>query len=145
MKSGIFINSQSLRKAAIFFRNRRSIQPNPQQHMELLILILIGFVIAILVLPFVALAKANNVKRVVDDLVTRISSLENEMRSLRGQLIPPMKPETSAPATEIVPPPFPIIAPAPVVPETAPEPPPIPRELLEPSARQKRETSQTPN
>ena len=136
MKSGIFINSQSPRKAAIFFRNRRSIQPNPQQHMELLILILIGFVIAILVLPFVALAKANNVKRVVDDLVTRISSLENEMRSLRGQLIPPMKPETSAPATEIVPPPFPIIAPAPVVPETAPEPPPIPRELLEPSARQ---------
>ena len=85
MKSGIFINSQSPHKAAIFCRNRRSIQPTPPQQMELLILILIGFVIAILVLPFVALAKANNAKRVVDDVVTRLSSLENEMRSLRGQ------------------------------------------------------------
>src|SRR6266481_4581479 len=136
MKSGIFINSQSPHKAAIFCGNRRSIQPNPQQQMELLILILIGFVIAILVLPFVALAKANIAKRVVDDVVTRLSSLENEMRSLQGQLIPPVRPETSAPAAEVVPPPFPIIAPAPVVPETAPEPPPIPRELLEPSALQ---------
>ena len=136
MKSGIFINSQSPHKAAIFCRNRRSIQPPLPQQMELLILILIGFVIAILVLPFVALAKANNAKRVVDDLVTRLSSLENEMRGLRGQTIPAVKPETSAPAAEIVPPPFPIIAPAPVVPATVPELPPIPRELLEPSARQ---------
>ena len=109
----------------------------PQQQMELLILILIGFVIAILVLPFVALAKTNNAKRVVDDLLARVSSLEKETRSLRGQLIPPVKPETSAPAAEIVPPPRANIAPAPVVPETASEPPPVPRELLEPSAPQK--------
>jgi uncharacterized membrane protein len=104
--------------------------------MELLILILIGFVIAILVLPFVALAKTNNAKRVVDDLVGRLSTLENEMRSLRRQLIPPVKPEESAPAAEVVSPPLATIAPVPVVPETARKPPPIPRELLEPSAPQ---------
>src|SRR5206468_2234387 len=79
----------------------------------------------------------NNAKRVVDDLLARVSSLEKETRSLRGQLIPPVKPEMSAPAAEIVPPPRATIAPAPVVPETASEPPPVPRELLEPSAPQK--------
>jgi predicted membrane protein DUF2339 len=102
--------------------------------MELLILLLIGLVIAIIVLPFVALAKANNAKRSVDDLVTRVSSLESEMRSLRGQIVSSLTPEASAPAPEVVPPSLPIIASAPVVPETTPEPPPIPRELLEPGA-----------
>ena len=136
MKSGIFINSQSPSKAAILRRNRSEYPAKPQQQMELLILILIGFVIVILVLPFVALAKTNNAKRVVDDLVARVSSLENETRSLRGQFIPPVKPETSAPAAEVVLPPLATIAPAPVGPETASEPPPVPRELVELSAPQ---------
>ncbi len=50
--------------------------------MELLVLLIIGLLIAILVLPFVALAKANSAKRSVDNLATRLSSLENEVRSL---------------------------------------------------------------
>src|SRR5215472_11237875 len=100
--------------------------------MERLILLLISLVIAIIVLPFVALAKAKNAKRAVDDLVTRLSSLENQMRSLQGQTVAPMQSQVSTPAPEVVPPSLSIIAPAPVVPEATSEPPPIPRELLEP-------------
>ena len=56
--------------------------------MELLILFIVGLLIAIIVLPFVALAKANSAKRGVDDLVTRLSSLENEVRNLRPEPSP---------------------------------------------------------
>src|SRR5438094_5502459 len=123
MKSVIFINSQSSRKVAILSGNA-DYAVNPKEQMELVILLLIGFAIAIFILLFVALAKANNTKRVVDDLVKRLSSLENEICSLRGQTVPPVKPETSAPAAEVVvPPPLPIIGPPPAIPETGPEPP----------------------
>ena len=51
--------------------------------MEFLVVVLIAFLIAFLVLPFVALAKANSARRAVDKLVRRLSSLENELRNLR--------------------------------------------------------------
>src|SRR5437870_1455297 len=102
--------------------------------MEFLIVLLIGLVIAILVLPFVALAKANRAKRGVDDLVRRLSSLENELRNLQPQVVAVVKTETSAsPASivESVAPPIAVVTPASVLPETTPAPPPIPKELLE--------------
>ncbi len=49
--------------------------------MELLILFVIGLLIAICVLPFVALAKANTAKRALDDLAARLSSLESSGRA----------------------------------------------------------------
>src|SRR5436190_23070376 len=58
----------------------RSDPAKPQQPMEFLGFLIIGFVIAILVLPFVALWKANRAKHAVDDLVKRLSSLENELQ-----------------------------------------------------------------
>src|SRR3954467_5488747 len=63
----------------------RSDPAKPQQPMEFLGFLIIGFVIAILVLPFVALSKANRAKHAVDDLVKRLSSLESELRNLRPQ------------------------------------------------------------
>ena len=66
--------------------------------MEFLVLFFIGLLIAILVLPFVALAKANSAKRGVDDLVTRLSSLENEVRNLRPEVVPVLQPEVAAAA-----------------------------------------------
>src|SRR5438132_7733490 len=62
--------------------------------MELLVLFIIGLLIAIGVLPFVALAKANGAKRGVDDLVTRLSTLENEVRNLRPEVVPILQPES---------------------------------------------------
>src|SRR5882757_9304817 len=106
--------------------------------MEFLIFILIGFLIAIVVLPSIALAKANNAKRGLDDLVKRLSSLEKELRYLQAQSISSVK--TEAPATAPAPimqsvaPLFQVVTAAPVASETAPGPPPIPAELLEPSA-----------
>ena len=106
--------------------------------MEFLILILIGFLIAIVVLPSIALAKANSAKRGLDDLVKRLSSLEKELRNLQAQSISSVK--TEAPATAPAPimqsvaPLFQVVTPVPVASETAPGPPPIPAELLEPSA-----------
>src|SRR6266581_3801326 len=118
----------------------RSDPAKPQQPMEFLILLLIGFLIAILVLPFVALAKANRAKRGVDDLVKRLSSLENELRNLRPQTISAVQPEMPAaapePRVEVVQPPIPAMTPAPVVSKATPEPPPIPEDLLKPSAPQ---------
>src|ERR1043166_10154992 len=73
--------------------SRRSDPAKPQQPMEFLGLLVIGFVIAILVLPFVALAKANRARRVVDDLGRRLSSLENELRNLRPQTLSAEQPE----------------------------------------------------
>ncbi|HXI75109.1 MAG TPA: hypothetical protein VNG94_05950, partial [Pyrinomonadaceae bacterium] len=108
--------------------------------MELLGFLVIGLVIAILVLPFVALAKANRAKRGVDDLVKRLSSLENELRNLRPQTVSAMQPEPAAgapePKVEAVPSPSPAMTSAPVVSKAMPEPPPIPQELLKPSAPQ---------
>jgi uncharacterized membrane protein len=116
--------------------------------MEFLIVLLIGFVIAIFILPFVALAKANSAKRSVDDLVRRLSSLENELRNLRPQAIATVKAEAPATApaqkVESVAPPLAVVTPAPVPSETAPEPPPIPRELLEPSIPQIARRSKPP-
>src|SRR5216110_2868015 len=106
--------------------------------MEFLILILIGFLIAIVVLPSIAIAKANSAKRGLDDLVKRLSSLEKELRDLQAQSISSVK--TEAPATAPAPimqsvaPLFQVVTAAPVASETAPGPPPIPAELLDPSA-----------
>ena len=55
--------------------------------MEFLVVVLIAFLIAFVVLPFVALAKANSARRAVDKLVRRLSSLENELRNLRRQAV----------------------------------------------------------
>ena len=108
--------------------------------MEFLGFLIIGFLIAILVLPFVALAKANRAKRGVDDLARRLSSLENELRNLRPQTVSAVQPEAPVaapePKVEAVPPPIPAMTPAPVVSKATPEPPPIPQELLKPSAPQ---------
>src|SRR5947208_5065670 len=106
--------------------------------MEFLILILIGFLIAIVVLPSIAIAKANSAKRGLDDLVKRLSSLEKELRNLQAQSVSSVK--TEAPATAPAPimqsvaPLFQVVTPVPVGFETAPGPPPIPAELIEPSA-----------
>src|SRR6266699_2694672 len=106
--------------------------------MEFLILILIGFLIAIVVPPSIAIAKANSAKRGLDDLVKRLSSLEKELRNLQAQSVSSVK--TEAPATapasimQSVAPLFQVVTPVPVASETAPGPPPIPAELLEPSA-----------
>src|SRR6266404_2881995 len=106
--------------------------------MEFLIFILIGFLIAIVVLPSIALAKANNAKHGFDDLVKRLSSREKELRDLQAQSISSVK--TEAPATapppimQSVAPLFQVVTAAPVASGTAPGPPPIPAELLEPSA-----------
>ncbi|HYY35695.1 MAG TPA: hypothetical protein VE867_04915, partial [Candidatus Binatia bacterium] len=83
--------------------------------MELLVLFIIGLLIAILVLPFVALAKANNAKRIIDGLATRLSSLEDELHSLRQQTVPVSKPEPTVAVVEEVPRPVPITKTAPVI------------------------------
>ena len=92
--------------------------------MELLILLLIGLLIVV----FVAMAKASATKRDLADLTTRLLSVENELRSLRRPSV------ASAPATPVeaktpVPPPLPVITPAP---EKKSEPPPIPQRIAEP-------------
>ena len=108
--------------------------------MEFLGFLVIGFLIAILVLPFVALVKAKRAKRGVDELARRLSSLENELRTLRSQTASAVQPETPAaapePRVEVVQPPIPAMTPAPVVSKATPEPPPIPQELLKPRAPQ---------
>ena len=109
--------------------------------MEFLGFLVIGLVIAILVLPFVALAKANRAKRGVADLARRLSWLENELRNLRPQTVSAVQPEAPVaapePTVEAVPePPIPAITPASVVSKATAEPPPIPQELLKSSAPQ---------
>src|SRR6476661_6331090 len=102
----------------------RSDPGKPQQPMEFLGFLIIGFLIAILVLPFVALAKAKRAKRGVDDLARRLSSLENELRNLRPQTVSAVQPEVPAaasePTVEAVSSPIPAITPAPVVSKTTP-------------------------
>src|SRR6476660_211032 len=116
----------------------RSDPAKPQQPMEFLGFLVIGLLIAILVLPFVALAKANRAKRAVDDLARRLSSLENELRNLRPQTVSAVQPEapvvTPEPRVEAIPSPISAMTPAPVVSKATPERPPIPQELLIPSA-----------
>lgn len=106
--------------------------------MELLGFLVIGLVIAILVLPFVALAKANRAKRGVEDLTKRLSSLENELRNLRPQTVSAVQPGVPVAApearVEAVPAPTPVMTPAHAVAKAASEPPPIPQELLKPRA-----------
>src|SRR6185503_16622666 len=106
--------------------------------MEFLGFLIIGLVIAIIVLPFVALVKANRAKRGVDDLVKRLTSLENELRNLRPQTVSTVQPEAPAaapePRVEAVLAPMPATPPPVAVSNATPEPPPIPRELLEPTA-----------
>src|SRR6185369_4687213 len=112
--------------------------------MEFLGFLIIGLVIAIIVLPFVALAKANRAKRGVDDLVKRLSSLENELRNLRPQTISAAQPDAPAPKAFGIAPPAPAMTPAPVVAKAMPEPPPIPQELLTPKAPQIARPSKPP-
>jgi uncharacterized membrane protein len=102
--------------------------------MEFLGLLVIGFVIAILVLPFVALAKANRAKRGVEDIAKRLSSLENELRNLRPETVSVVLPAapvaTAETRVELVPPPEPAVTPATAVSKASSQPPPIPQELL---------------
>src|SRR6476660_9144712 len=118
----------------------RSNPAKPQQPMEFLGFLIIGFLIAILVMPFVALAKAKRAKRGVDDLARRLSSLENELRNLRPPTASAVQPEAPVlapePRVEAAPAPVPAMTPAPVVSKATTEPPPIPRELLKPRAPQ---------
>jgi uncharacterized membrane protein len=104
--------------------------------MEFLGFLVIGFAIAILVLPFVALAKANRLKRGVADLVRRVTSLENELRNLRTQTVSPVRPESRVPArepaVEAVAPAIPALTPAPAIATATSKPPPIPQEFLAP-------------
>src|SRR5437016_6445531 len=108
--------------------------------MELLILLLLGFLILIVVLPFFAIAKANAAKRTVDDLLSRLSSVEKDLRALQQQEGFATKPEGPAPAT----PPTVVAVPPPLSTALAPvreepkesEPPPIPQELIEAKAPQ---------
>src|SRR5262249_34483072 len=92
----------------------RSDPAKPQQPMEFLGFLVIGLVIAILVLPFVGLAKVNRTKRVVQDLAGRVASLENELRNLRLHTVSPVQPEARVaapePRAEPAPPPMPAIA-----------------------------------
>src|SRR5438046_8854764 len=104
--------------------------------MEPLILLLIAFLILIVVLPFVAIAKANAAKRTVDDLLAQLSTVEHDLRTLRqsASLAKPGAPVSPSPA---IPPPLPVTAPAAV--REAPkesEPPPIPQALIDTKERQ---------
>jgi hypothetical protein len=103
--------------------------------MELLVLFIIGLLIAIVVLPFIALAKVNSAKRIIDGLVTRLSSLENEVHSLSRHTGPAPEPEAviAAPKTFVVPPPPPFTTPAPAAQEKKSVPPPIPEKFTKPA------------
>ena len=92
----------------------RGLCAKPNKHMELLILCVIGLLIAIFVLPFVAIAKANSVTRSLNDLLNRLSSLENDLRNLRRQTAVEPKAVAPPPTVEAAPPPLPVTAPAPV-------------------------------
>src|SRR5437773_6785921 len=99
--------------------------------MELLILFVIGLLIAICVLPFVALAKANTAKRALDDLAARLSSLEKEVRGFERDTAPIPESQAAVAATETVPPPVRIATAAPAEPEKESVPPPIPERFVQ--------------
>src|SRR5437660_322049 len=98
--------------------------------MELLVLFIIGLLIAIAVLPFVALAKANSANCGGGDLVPRLSSLENEVRNLRPEVVPALQPEVAVAAMEAILLPVPITTAAPIGQEKVPVPPPIPERFI---------------
>src|SRR5256886_3618940 len=98
--------------------------------MELLVLFIIGLLIAIADLALGALAKANSAKRGVDDLVTRLSSLENEVRNLGREVVPALQPECAVAAMEAILLPVPIPTAAPIGQEKVPVPPPIPERFI---------------
>ena len=98
--------------------------------MELLVLFIIGLLIAIIILPFVALAKANSAKRGVDGLVTRLSSLEYEVRNLRPEVVAAPQPEVAVAAMEAVPLAVPITTVAEIGQEKVSVPPPIPERFI---------------
>jgi Predicted membrane protein (DUF2339) len=97
--------------------------------MELLVLLLLGLLIAIVVMPFVALAKINNAKRIMDGLATRLSSLENRVHSLWQQTVPASKPDPTVAVVEAIPPPLPITKAAPIIQVDESVPPPIPEKF----------------
>jgi hypothetical protein len=112
--------------------------------MELLILLIIGLLIAIIVLPFVALAKANSTKRSLDDLAARLSSLENEVRNLPPHTVPASKSEAAVAAMEALPPSLPVTTPAPAVQEKESVPPPIPERFVKRTVSQVSATPRPP-
>ena len=126
----------------------RSDPAKPQQPMEFLGLLVIGFLIAILVLPFVALAKASRAKRGVDDLVKRLSSLENELRNLRPQTVSACKqlrhlccrPSQKSKPFQA---PIPAMTPAPVVSKATPEAAANPARASQAERAANRQTNQT--
>src|SRR6266480_3189622 len=99
--------------------------------MELLVLLLVGLLIAIVILPFVALVKANSAKRSIDGLATRLSSLEDEVHGLRRQPISVPEPEAVAAVAKVVQPPLPVTTPSPVLQEEKSVPPPVPKTFIE--------------
>jgi hypothetical protein len=101
--------------------------------MELLILLLVGLLITIIVVPFVAMAKANAVKRDVADLTTRLSSVENELRNARRPVASSAGPATTAaaPKVETVPPPLPLAVSSSVAQEKKSETPPVPQRVVD--------------
>jgi uncharacterized membrane protein len=96
--------------------------------MELLVLFSIGLLIAIIVLPFVALAKVNKAKRIIDGLATRLASLENQVHRL--QTVPVSKPEPTVAVVEAVASSLPITTPVPLAQEDKSVPPPIPEKFI---------------
>src|SRR5437762_3347610 len=99
--------------------------------MELLVLLLVGLSIAIVILPFVALVKANTAKRSIAGLATRLSSLEDEVHGLRRQPISVPEPAAVAAVAKTVQPPLPVTTPSPVFQEEKSVPPPIPKTFIE--------------
>ncbi|HEU5312507.1 MAG TPA: DUF2339 domain-containing protein, partial [Candidatus Udaeobacter sp.] len=112
--------------------------------MEVLVLFIIGLLIAMFVLPFVALAKANAAKRGIDDLAARLESLENEVHSLRQHTVTAPKSEAAVIAVEAMPSPLPIATPIPIVQERKSEPPPIPDEFVKATVSQIAATRRPP-
>jgi uncharacterized membrane protein len=108
----------------------------PSKHMELFILFIVALLIAILVLPFIALAKANSAKRSIDGLATRLSSLEDEVHSLRRHGTAASEPEAAAAMVKAVPSPPPILTSAPVIRQEKSVPPPIPEKFTNPAVPQ---------
>ena len=128
--------------------------------MEFLAVLVIAGLVLIVVLPFVALFKAAQAKRMADELHLQISALENEIRSLRRTANPPENafrpiarqtsvppvPPLTPPPVETVPEPAPVVSvpratafPAEDIPSRAPEPaapavPKIPARAAEPSS-----------
>ncbi|PYL07666.1 MAG: hypothetical protein DME34_06455 [Verrucomicrobia bacterium] len=86
--------------------------------MELLILLVLGLLVSLVVLPSVALIRANVAKHSIDDLSARLSSVENQVRGLREREAAATAPQATAaasatPKTAAVPPPLPVPVPVP--------------------------------